>query len=61
MGPLDLKQRQHILLRYFKTLRVGPGGTGTRAYRLSLARVVQTLDSAICRINHHLVDKYLGN
>ena len=27
---------------------------------IHLALVVQTLDSAIQRINHHLVDKYLG-
>ena len=35
-GPLDLKQRQHILLSYFKTLRVGSRGTGTRVHRLEV-------------------------
>jgi len=33
-GPLDLKQRQHILLSYFKTVRVGPRGTVTWAHCL---------------------------
>ena len=28
---------------------------------VELAPVVQTLDSAIYRINHYAVDKYLGN
>ena len=35
-GPLDLKQRQHILLSYFKTLKVGTRGTGTRVHRLEV-------------------------
>ena len=35
-GPLDLKQRLHILLSYFKTMRVGTRGTGTRVHRLEV-------------------------
>ena len=35
-GPFDLKQRKHILLSFFKTLRVSPEGTGSRAHRLEV-------------------------
>ena len=60
-GPLDLKQRQHILLSYFKTPKGGyerdwnPGPPLT-----SLALVAHWLDSAIHRIKICSVDDTIG-
>ena len=48
------------ILNISEDLRIGEGMRENNAYHF-LAPVVQTLDSAIRRINHYPADKYYGN